>query len=208
MRPQKAEPRAEPKADMRRRQVIDAAAECFRREGFHGTSIARISQAAGMSSGHIYHYFDSKETIVEAIVKQEEGDFSELMQLLARDEGEGDFLDAMHRLMDELLNRILDPQRVALMLEIASEGARNPRVAAMLQESDRRLAQQFAALAKARGETAIADVDDPESRVRLEIFALLLSGLTLRSVYSPAIDRPRIARSIKAVLTILWRPTA
>ncbi|MBK1841982.1 TetR/AcrR family transcriptional regulator [Azospirillum sp. YIM B02556] len=208
MRLQKAEPRAEPKADMRRRQVIDAAAECFRREGFHGTSIARISQAAGMSSGHIYHYFDSKETIVEAIVKQEEGDFSELLQLLARDEADGDFLDTLYRLMDDLLNRILDPQRVALMLEIASEAARNPRVAAMLQESDRRLVQQFAALAEARGETAIAAVDDPESRVRLEIFALLLSGLTLRSVYSPAIDRPRIARSIKAVLTILWRPTA
>lgn len=160
-----------------------------------------------MSAGHIYHYFDSKEMIVEAIVKQEEGDFAELLQLLAEDK-QADFLDSLHRHMDELLNRILNPQRVALMLEIASEAARNPRIASILQESDRRLAQQFAALAGARGETAIASIDDPDSRARLEILALLLSGLTLRSVYSPEIDRPRIAQSIKAILAALWRPTA
>ncbi|WP_158279266.1 TetR/AcrR family transcriptional regulator [Azospirillum humicireducens] len=191
---------------MRRRQVVDAAAECFRREGFHGTSIARISQIAGMSPGHIYHYFDSKETIVEALVKQEEGDFAELLQLLAEDT-EVDFLDAMFRQMDELLDRILKPQRVALMLEIAAEAARNPRIASILQESDRRLSQRFAALAGARGETAIAAVDDPDSRARLEILALLLSGLTLRSVHVPEIDRQRIVRSIKAILAIVWRPT-
>lgn len=35
------------KGDLSRLRVLDAAAECFRREGFHGSSIARISQESG-----------------------------------------------------------------------------------------------------------------------------------------------------------------
>jgi AcrR family transcriptional regulator len=54
----------------RRQQILDAAAACFVREGFHGTSIAKISKAAGMSPGHIYHFFESKEAIIGALVER------------------------------------------------------------------------------------------------------------------------------------------
>src|SRR5476649_2466882 len=53
------------------RQVLDAASVCFAQEGFHGTSMARLAKAAGMSVGHIYHYFDGKEAIIAAIVQRE-----------------------------------------------------------------------------------------------------------------------------------------
>lgn len=200
--------KTESKGDMRRRQVVDAAAECFRREGFHGTSIAQISRAAGMSPGHIYHYFANKESIVEAIVEQEESDFAELLQLLNEERGSGDFLDALSRQVDTIVDRILDPQRVALTLEIAAEAARNPKIANLLQESDRRMAQQFAGLAGALGEVAVAQIDDPASRTRLEMLPLLFSGLTLRSVYNPGVDRPLITRMIKQTLVALWRHSA
>jgi TetR/AcrR family transcriptional regulator, repressor for uid operon len=48
-------------AEARREQVLDAAAHCFRRHGYHGASMAEIAGAAAMSPGHIYHYFQSKE---------------------------------------------------------------------------------------------------------------------------------------------------
>lgn len=194
----------ETRGDIRRRQIIAAAADCFRREGFHGSSIARISQAAGMSPGHIYHYFASKELIVEAIVEQEEGDFAELLRLL-RDEPEGsDFLDVLSRQVDVFLDRFLDPQRLALMLEIAAEAARNPRIAEMLRESDRRMAGRFAELAAEQGEGVIAKIDDPDSRSRLEMLPVLFSGLALRSIYNPALDRQRMAGLIKEALAHLW----
>jgi len=50
--------------DARRAQIRAAAGECFRQHGFHGTSIAQISKRAGMSTGHIYHYFENKEAII------------------------------------------------------------------------------------------------------------------------------------------------
>ena len=41
------------RADVRRQQILSAAARCFREKGFHGASISQISKAAGMSAGHI-----------------------------------------------------------------------------------------------------------------------------------------------------------
>ena len=56
------------RGQMRREQVLTAAAACFQRHGFHGASMAQISREAGMSVGHIYHYFANKEAIIAAIV--------------------------------------------------------------------------------------------------------------------------------------------
>src|SRR5471032_3670979 len=59
------------KAQNRRKQVLEAAAVCFDRSGFHGASMAEISKQAGMSAGHIYNYFDGKDAIILAFVARE-----------------------------------------------------------------------------------------------------------------------------------------
>jgi len=55
------------KHEEKRREVLDAAETCFVRAGIRGASISEISAEAKMSSGHIYHYFPSKEAIVAAM---------------------------------------------------------------------------------------------------------------------------------------------
>lgn len=52
--------------DIRRQQIIDAAYRCFARKGFHQTTMREIYAEAGLSAGAIYHYFHSKEEIIEA----------------------------------------------------------------------------------------------------------------------------------------------
>ena len=59
-----------PKAAQRREEILDAAIRCFREKGFHAASMSSIAKAFGMSAGHIYNYFDSKEDIIEAIVNR------------------------------------------------------------------------------------------------------------------------------------------
>lgn len=51
-------------------QIIDAAFELFAKEGYAHTSIATVAKKAGVSKGLIYHYFDSKQAILEAIFDQ------------------------------------------------------------------------------------------------------------------------------------------
>lgn len=52
------------------KQIVDAAFELFANEGYAKTSIATVAKKAGVSKGLIYHYFNSKEAILEAIFDQ------------------------------------------------------------------------------------------------------------------------------------------
>ena len=52
--------------DVRRQQIIEAAYRCFARKGFHQSTMRDIYAEADLSPGAIYHYFNSKEDIIEA----------------------------------------------------------------------------------------------------------------------------------------------
>lgn len=49
----------------KRQEILAAAHRCFLRHGLQGASISMICKEAGMSPGHLYHYFPSKDAIAE-----------------------------------------------------------------------------------------------------------------------------------------------
>ncbi|MDN4473267.1 TetR/AcrR family transcriptional regulator [Demequina zhanjiangensis] len=51
-----------------RRRLLEAAEEVFADAGYHEASIVRITERAGIGLGTFYLYFDSKQTIFEALV--------------------------------------------------------------------------------------------------------------------------------------------
>ena len=51
------------------RKLLDAAAKEFGERGFHEASISGITRRAGTALGSFYTYFDSKEAIFSALVK-------------------------------------------------------------------------------------------------------------------------------------------
>jgi AcrR family transcriptional regulator len=56
-------------AEERRTQILEIALKVFASNGFAGTSIKNIAEAAGISQGLMYHYFASKEDLLEATVE-------------------------------------------------------------------------------------------------------------------------------------------
>ncbi|HJT57159.1 MAG TPA: helix-turn-helix domain-containing protein, partial [Ktedonobacteraceae bacterium] len=52
----------------RREQIIDAAMHVFAEKGFVRATNKDIAREAGITPGLIYHYFDSKEALLKAIV--------------------------------------------------------------------------------------------------------------------------------------------
>ncbi len=46
-----------------------AAVVCFVERGFHGTAVPQIAQAAKVAAGTIYHYFPSKEALVNELYR-------------------------------------------------------------------------------------------------------------------------------------------
>jgi hypothetical protein len=55
------------------RALLNAAAEEFGEKGFHDAAISQITARAGVATGSFYVYFDSKEAIFQALVRDLSG---------------------------------------------------------------------------------------------------------------------------------------
>ncbi len=55
----------------KRRQILDGARRVFLADGFDGASMNDIARVAGVSKGTLYVYFDSKETLFEALIRED-----------------------------------------------------------------------------------------------------------------------------------------
>lgn len=56
--------------EARKRQILDAAAECFARAGYQATRMEDIAARCALSKGALYHQFDSKTAIVLALANR------------------------------------------------------------------------------------------------------------------------------------------
>jgi AcrR family transcriptional regulator len=51
----------------KRRLILDAAVRVFARQGFHACRVADIADEAGVAYGLVYHYFDSKDEVLDVL---------------------------------------------------------------------------------------------------------------------------------------------
>jgi AcrR family transcriptional regulator len=56
--------------------ILVAALDLFVERGFHGTSVPSVADKAGVAAGTIYHYFDSKEALVNALYRRWKGEIA------------------------------------------------------------------------------------------------------------------------------------
>lgn len=66
----KRKPGRPPAGPERRDAILDAALQCFVERGFHGTAMPDIAKKIGIATGTIYHYFASKEELVNALFRK------------------------------------------------------------------------------------------------------------------------------------------
>ncbi len=176
--------------------ILDAALRCFRAEGFRGASISRICAEAGISPGHLYHYFDSKEAIVEAIVASDRAAIRSTLAMLA---AEPDPIEALMKII--LLPDAAEGFKLdgALSLEIYAESTRNPRVAAIVAEfnTDARaaLVQLVTGLQR---DGRIAREADPQSLA--SVLIAMTEGLMLREALDPAHKPGAVAPLVRRML--------
>ena len=187
------------------RQVLAAAAVCFAEEGFHGTSMAKLAKSAGMSVGHIYHYFDSKEAIITAIVEQE---LAKRLEVFEQLEKQDDVLQALIDRADQGLAARMDKRETGLRLEILAEAGRNPRIAAALRAADDAARRTFRqVVAKAVDRRAALSPADLEARI--EVVIGVFDGMMIRAVRHPDLDRDAALRALKlAIRHLLTAPAA
>lgn len=178
------------------RQVLDAASACFAEEGFHGTSMARLAKAAGMSVGHIYHYFDSKEAIIAAIVQRELVRQLEFFEELKQKD---DVVQALIDRAEDRLAKRMDARQAGLRLEILAEAGRNPKIAAALHAADDAVRRTFrdvvATAVGGRAGMSAADLDG-----RLEVVIGLFDGMMIRGIRHPGLDQAAALRALRLAI--------
>ncbi|MBN3785942.1 TetR/AcrR family transcriptional regulator [Burkholderia sp. Ac-20353] len=188
------------KVEAKRRQILDAAIECFTRTGFHGTSTAAICAAAGMSPGNLFHYFPTKASMIEAIAREDQRAMAELFAKWSDTE---DAVTAIEEIALELMTLASDPVYARIGIEIAAEATRNPDVAALFAENEGQVKGRMIALIK-RG-IAQRRIDRTLKPDLVATWLIALGeGAVGRVVFDPGFNakthEPMLRRIIKGML--------
>ncbi|MFF5773347.1 TetR/AcrR family transcriptional regulator [Streptomyces californicus] len=124
--------------DARRRQILDGAARCFARNGFHATSMQDVLKEVGLSAGAVYRYFPGKDDIIAAITEETFGVIRGAFQEAARLTPPPTPDALLARVLGGVLaGRVhgLEPRTfAALVVQLWSETLRDERLAALLDE--------------------------------------------------------------------------
>jgi AcrR family transcriptional regulator len=162
--------------------------------------MSEISKAAGMSAGHIYNYFDSKDAIIATFVRQNIERISALMQDL---EQRDDPLQCMLDDVEKCVHDNIDPVTWMLPLEIFAEASRNPAVADALQQSDLHSRNALRAVVKLGREKRGLPNDDTVLDGRIEAIIALFQGLHLRAIHNPSINEAAVVAAFRLAMTPL-----
>ena len=184
----------------KRQEILAAAETCIARDGFRGASIADICKEAGISPGHLYHYFPSKEAIIAAItavgLENVEARFAQMT-------GSSNAITALVSQLDRIKNKKDKRMRARklLLLDMLAEAGRNPAIAKIVRKNTATLRValvEFLRNAQARGQ-----IDQSlDANVTAGVLLSLMDGMRTLSIRDPGVD---IAKSIEHLQILISR---
>ncbi|MGO4872247.1 MAG: TetR/AcrR family transcriptional regulator [Roseiarcus sp.] len=143
----------------KRRQIMDGARAVFLSDGFDGASMNDIARAAGVSKGTLYAYFDSKEQLFEALIREDRSQQAERLCSLPVDRSDPRaLLGALGHRLIEVMTR---PETIAHVRVVIAATAKFPRLGRAFYEAGplygtQKLAAQLDAFVES-GSLEIAD---------------------------------------------------
>ena len=150
------------KHQARRTHIIESAVSLFASKGFADTTTADICQAAGISTGSLFHYFPSKQAVFYGIWQLDRTEWDEVF---AAAEADPDPWAALMAIVDKLAADAAEPIMAGLLVEVIAQAHRDPEFAAGLAENDGRQISDIARLIRRLREAGLADpgLSDDES---------------------------------------------
>jgi len=113
--------RTSPKATAaeKRKLILDAAVKVFARKGYYGCRVSDIADEAKIAYGLVYHYFKSKEEVLNSIFQERWQVFVELLRQLDRQDAS--LSEKIHRIAGAILEAYrMNPEMMeVVIMEIA-----------------------------------------------------------------------------------------
>lgn len=191
-----AQPRAG--AEEKRRLILDAAVRVFARRGYHTSRVADIAEEAGVAHGLLYHYFASKEEVLETVFRENWSELLDRLRAVADSDVPADqqLLGIAKILLRTWRN---DPDLVTVMVR---EVARSPQLQAQVGE----LRQGFAVIQQVVEQGQQAGVFRPDVDARLASWVFygaleeVLTGLVLGQLPD---DEEEVARAERTIVDVV-----
>jgi AcrR family transcriptional regulator len=185
-------------ADDKPRRILDAAVRVFAAQGYDAARVGDVAREAGVAYGLVYHYYESKEAVLEAVFRESWG---RLLAAVALAEETGENAAEQLELIVKIVLRAWrdDPDLVRLLVR---EVTRNPHIQDELDE----IGQAFASLERMvrRGQadgTFRAELD-PQLAAWMLYGALeeVLTGWVLGQLPDDALAVSAAEREVTAVM--------
>ncbi|MEV8022306.1 TetR/AcrR family transcriptional regulator [Streptomyces sp. NPDC086554] len=163
--------------DARRRQILDGAALCFARNGFHATSMQDVLKEVGLSAGAVYRYFRGKEELIGAIV----GEVLEWIQGTFEAAAEETPPPPPDVLVGRALTQVLSrrtgeadgevPYFPRLILQVWAETLRNDELAAVMRDGYTRVRSAWVKIVEGYQAAGMMRADIPADHVARAMIA-------------------------------------
>lgn len=99
----------------KREAILDSTLELVKAHGFHGAPMSQIAKNANVAAGTIYHYFDSKETLIVELYIRTKERLAEAM--IKGDNEEDSYKDRFFRFMRNNYNFYIENESSMLFFE-------------------------------------------------------------------------------------------
>ena len=192
--------------EARKSEILDAAMACFRRRGFHQTTMQDIYRETGLSPGAVYRYFRSKEDIINAAVDRYTAEITRLIAVTRSMAPSPN--QAIEMLGRYMFARFQDPgfeQECRLDVETWPELLRNERLLAAIRRQMDTVRESFVEMFKQA--QAEAHLGGPERLPPVDLYNLVSAvyqGLRLNVLLEPeAVDPQGV---FQVLLQLLRRP--
>ncbi|MGV9505551.1 TetR/AcrR family transcriptional regulator [Streptomyces tendae] len=193
--------------DARRRQILDGAARCFARNGFHATSMQDVLREAGLSAGAVYRYFRSKEEIIGAIGRE--------CFTTVRAAFEDASLETPPPPPDVIVGRALqqvyegpagftqgDGQSFArLILQVWSETLRNDELAAILRDGFGHLREGWTALVESYQQAGLVRDDIPADHMARTLIGTVQGFIAQQALFGE-VDVEVLRNGLRGVMSM------
>ena len=195
--------KSDPELQSRRReQILEAAAVCFVRRGFHQSSMQDICAEAQMSPGAVYHYFDSKDTIIEAIADEHR---IETMAFLEKLRDSENFVDGFIEAVTKALEISIKAEHPRLGVEILAEASRNPKVAKLFDNTELETKKTLVRMLQDAAERGEID-STLKAEHTAEILLALIEGIEGRAILNPSIKVRSLAPTLATLIARFLQP--
>ncbi len=184
------------KPEERREQILEAAMRLFAEKGFDRTTVDDIAEACGIAPGLVYHYFDSKTAILQALIDRHS--FLPMMQEVLSKPPRPTIEATLTELAEAFWKMLESKRAFALMLH--GEMHHNPEVSRLVGEMSKMGAKMVADYLREQQKAGVlVQWVDPEVFTRA-LFAALFECFVAHHLLSPYLRRIAPKRLISGIV--------